>query len=316
MSTLSDKKSILVIRLGALGDLVLCAPQFQAIRQAVPHARITLLTMPAFAAFGQLMPWFDAVVTDPRAPFWHVAAWRRLLTDLTLVAPDAVIDLQGKSRQGMLYHLLGIKQKKILWSGAVNGCSHPRPWPPQPHQHVSDFFNAQIKTLAITPLERADFSWLQADITAWQLPKEYVVFIPGSSPDRLYKRWPAAYYAELAWRFTQQGLAVVAVGSHADADAVQALCRLSPAVIDLCGQTSLTALGSVLRGARAVIGNDTGPTHMAAAMGTPTLALFSEQVNPIWSCPKGQRTQWLQGKPVTAITVDAVAEALAGLGVR
>ncbi len=65
----------------------------------------------------------------------------------------------------------------------------------------------------------------------------------------------------------------------------------------------------------AVVGNDTGPTHIAAAVGASTLTLFTDSVNPTWSRPRGPRTAFLQGKPLADLPVAEVQAALAPFGI-
>jgi ADP-heptose:LPS heptosyltransferase len=81
-------------------------------------------------------------------------------------------------------------------------------------------------------------------------------------------------------------------------------------VVDLSGRTTLFQLAGVMRRAVCVIANDTGPMHVAAAVGAPVLGLMSEQVNGAWSAPKGPRAKALQGKPLTELGVDKVLLAL------
>ncbi|MDD5585451.1 MAG: glycosyltransferase family 9 protein [Alphaproteobacteria bacterium] len=353
---------ILVIRLGALGDLVLCFEAFQAIRNAHPKAEIALLTMPAFAGFARQMPWFDRVLTDPRAPRWRLDAWGRLVRDVRAFAPTRVYDLQGKSRQTMLFYLLGGPFFGPEWSGAAPGCSHPRLWPPKPGMHFTDFIAAQLERAGIglkhPPLEggpksHSDFgegseetpspaktedllaqarvfasspsrgegqlfqivdtlnlSWLDAPLDAFELPAKYALLIPGCAPGREYKRWPPEKYAALAGHLREKGIASVAIGTAADQAAISEITALAPHVMNLCGETSLAQVAALARGAEIVIGNDTGPTHLAAAVGARTLALMSDKVDPLWSAPKGPNATWLQGKPLEAVSAGEVLNEL------
>lgn len=123
------------------------------------------------------------------------------------------------------------------------------------------------------------------------------------------------HYAKLAIGLKEQGIACVAIGTKSEAYLVADLRRLAPDVIDLCGQTSLHQLAGVARRAMAVVGNDTGPTHLAAAVGAPTLALFSGQTNPVWSAPRGPKTTVLQRDPLPDLTPDEVLLALMKLAV-
>lgn len=305
---------ILIIRLGALGDLVLCFEAFQAIRNAHPKAEIALLTMPAFENFAKQMPWFDRVLTDPRAPRWNVKAWWNLIRQIRAFAPTRVYDLQGKHRQTILYNLLGGPVLGPEWSGAAPFCSHPRLWPPKPGMHFTDFIRAQLERADIPyPVPRASnpVNWLSASLDSFNLSGRFALLIPGCAPNRAYKRWPAEKYAELADRFQQEDITSIAIGTSADESTILEIAAQAPHLINLCGQTSLAQVAELARRAVCVVGNDTGPTHLAAAVGGKTLALMSDQVDPVWSCPKGAQSAWLQGKPLSALAVEDVFNTIA-----
>ncbi|MBV8060067.1 MAG: glycosyltransferase family 9 protein [Alphaproteobacteria bacterium] len=301
----TERERILVIRLGALGDLVLCFQGFEEIRQHHQTAEIALLTMPAYATFGRMMPWFDTVFVDERAPVSDTARWRQLLNTIRDYHPHRVYDLQGKLRQTLLYMGLG-GPFGPEWSGAAPFCSHPRRWPPTPNMNYTDFVEAQLRRAGVPAAIEPDLSWLDAPLENITLPESYVLLVPGCSPGREYKRWPPQAYADLAQRLHAQGVGAVAVGTKADRAAIQALCAAAPTVVDLCARTDLKQLARVSRGARAVIGNNSGPTHMAAAVGAPTIMLMDETAATVWSCPAAKNSRWIQGNPLSQLSVDEV----------
>lgn len=306
-----ENKRILVIRLGALGDLILCMGAFAAIRKEHPNAEIALLTAPAFAPFAMQMPWFDHVIIDQRPKFMQIGKWWNLIKNVRNYAPTRVYDFQGKLRQKILYYVLHGYMGLIEWSGAIKGCSHPRAWPPQPNMHYTDFIAAQLKNAGIDEVPLPDLSWLDETLSKdTKLPERYAVLVPGCAPQHLHKRWPAKHYAEIAKALVAKGVTVLAVGTKHDADSIEAIRKLAPEVVDFAGKTNLKQLASVFRGAEAVIGNDTGPTHLSAAVGARTVALMSDKVDPYWSSPKGTQTTWLQGRPLEKLAVSKVTEAL------
>lgn len=304
------KERVLVIKLGALGDLVLCASVFAAIRAHHPDAPMALLTAPPFASLALQMPWFNTVILDPRPKLTQPLKWLQLIRQVRTFKPTRVYDLQGKTRQKILYHALG----KPLWSGAIKGCSNPRPWPPVQGMHYTDFIAAQIMAAGLDAPQPPDMSWLDGDVAGLDLPERFAVLITGCSPQHPHKMWPAVSYAALADRLKQEGLAVLAIGTKDDAPRVEAVRSLAPHVIDLTGKTSLGQVAALCRRATLVVGNDTGPTHIAAAVGAKTMALMSEKVDPLWSCPKGPNAQWLGGRPLDEVSVDEVLCACTGVG--
>jgi ADP-heptose:LPS heptosyltransferase len=310
----TDYHRILIIRLGALGDLALCNAAFQALRERYPRATIALLTQPQWRDFARSQPWFDQIIEDTRPSSWQLEKWLTLWQRLRRFDPQLVIDLQGKTRQTILYALLGGWHGPD-WSGAAPRCRFPRVWPPQPNWHFTDFIAAQLQVMGITAPKptAADYQWLDAPIDALALPEKFVLLVPGCSPTHPEKRWPASSYAQLAQTLHQQGLASVMIGTKAEADVLTAIQREAPEVINLGGRTGLLQIGAIARRAQAVIGNDTGPVHLAAATGTPTLTLFSGTGTPVWSAPIGRKTQWLQETTLDALPVERVLTQLRGM---
>jgi ADP-heptose:LPS heptosyltransferase len=299
------RDKILVIRLGALGDVVLCFQAFAEIRAAHKDAEIALLTMPAFAALGARMPWFDKVITDPRPSAARPDQWLKLVAAIRCYAPHRVYDLQGKRRQSILFALLG-GPFGPEWSGAAPFCSHPRPKVPASGMHFTDYVAAQLRVAGVPAQPYPDLGWLDAPAGNFNLPPRYAVLVPGCAPHREYKRWPPSRYAQLAQKLQERGLAAVAVGTAEDAEAIATIRAQNPAIIDISGRTDLFQLAGVLRRAALVVANDSGPMHMAAALGAPTLGLISERVDAAWIAPRGPQARWRRGDPLAGLDVDKV----------
>ena len=302
----TSKERILVIRLGALGDLVFCFQSFHEIRLAHPNAEIALLTRAPFAEFAKAMPWFDRVIIDTHPTFTQPVAWARLVGEIRAFAPTRVYDLQGKIRQTIMYMLLG-GCLGVEWSGAAPLCKFPRVWPPTPNMHFTDFLAAQLRVANIPAALPPRLAWLDASSPKFVPTVPYAVLVPGCTPKALYKRWPPEKYAEVANKLRPRNLACLVVGTQADAEAAAIIKAGAPHVTDLCGQTNLFELAGLLRHASIVIGNDTGPMHLGAALGAPTLALFSEKTNPVWSKPPGKKVAWRQSPALADLSVGEVS---------
>lgn len=309
---MSRPERILVIRYGALGDMIYCFQSYHEIRQAHPNAEIALLTAPAFADFARRMPWFDQVIVDTHPPKHRPDMWLMQALKLSQFSPTRVYELHGKLRQSIMFWLLG-GPFGPEWSGAAKFASHPRLWPPQPNTHFKDFLASQLRLAGVAAQPPADLSWLNAPTDDLGLSSRYAVIVPGCTLGQNYKRWPAENYAAVVKHLYAQGIPVVAVGTKADSDAITAITRDAPTLIDLSGKTSLFQLAGVLRRSAVVIGNDTGPMHMAAALGTPTLALLSGSTNPVWSAPPEPKAQWLKQEPLRDLSVEKVFLALPNL---
>ncbi len=296
---------VLVIKLGALGDMVQATAPFHAIRDHHPDARITLLTTAPYAEFAAASGWFDTVWAGGRAR--NIAAWWTLLRRLRGGVFDWVYDLQTSDRTAIYYRLM---RGRPRWNGIVRGCSHPHT---DPARDVLHTLQRQVGQLAIAGIARVpdpDLSWAAADVSEFDLPAAYAVFAVGGSASRPDKRWPAASYADLARRLSSRAVTPVLVGTAEDADAARTVVAACPGAIDLLGRTSLLQLATISRAATAAIGNDTGPIHVAAATGAPTTVLFSAASDPALCAPAGAGVTILRADPLSALSVDKVEAAL------
>ena len=315
---------ILVIKLGALGDFVLAFGPFAAIRAHHPGAEITLLTTPPFAELAHASPWFDAVQTDSRPPPWNLAALLRLRR--SLLGFDRVYDLQTSNRSGWYFRLAG----RPDWSGIAPGCTHPHANPARDRMHTLERQRDQLEMAGLHAFPAPDLAWLHkkpspsgrelgAGATPVSEPGDLrpegeredarVVLIPGAAPHRPRKRWPAQRFGELAQILAERGQTPVVVGTAADRPFAAVIRAACPTAIDLTGQTSLLQLAQVIAKAGLAVGNDTGPTHLAAALGLPTVALFSDDSDPALTRPRGDVTV-LEAADLADLPLARVAAAL------
>ncbi|HET9148137.1 MAG TPA: glycosyltransferase family 9 protein [Acetobacteraceae bacterium] len=297
-------RRILVIRLGALGDIVLSFPAFAAIRAAHPGAEITLLTTAPFAGWLTQSPWFDQVLVDDRPAFWNLPGLARL--HRKLVGFDMVYDLQTSSRSSRYFRLAG----RPPWSGIAPGCSHPHANPARNAMHTRERIAEQLAMAGIPTLPAPDLSWLCGGMMGFNLPARFAALIPGAAPHRPAKRWPAGNFATLAKRLD---LPVAILGGKAEQPIAARIRRDAPEAIDFTGRTDLAHLAALLARASLAIGNDTGPMHLAVALGTPSIVLFSGESDPALTAPRYPEGGWptiLRAPDLADLPVDRVAEAL------
>ncbi len=300
---------ILIIKLGALGDLVQAFAPFAAIRRHHRDDRVVLLTTRPFLALCRASPWFDEVLVDERPPWWRlgrVMTLRRMLQGY-----DFVYDLQTSGRSSRYFRLAG----RPPWSGIAPGASHPHDNPARDRMHTRERQADQLARAGIAPVPPPDLGWLAADGPHLDAP--YALLVPGAAPHRPAKRWPVERFAELAVWLAGRGVRPVVVGAAGDAPLAQAIRQASPQALDLTGRTSLLELGGVAARAALAVGNDTGPMHLAAAMGTRCLVLFSAKSDPALTAPRGpdpQSVTILQVRDLATMPVsDVVARVAATL---
>ena len=299
------KPRILVIKLGALGDFAQAFGPFAAIRAHHPGAEITLLTTPPFAPLARQAPWFDRV-WDHGRPRGLAALWA-LARQLRAARFDRVYDLQTSARSSRYRWLVG---RGAEWSGIAPGASHPHANPRRDFMHTVERQREQLAMAGISHFPAPELGWLDADIGRFTLPARFTLLIPGASPTRPAKRWPAPRFAEIA-----AGLDIPAVilGGPAEAALGAEIARAVPGARDLTGQTSFAEIAALARRADFCLGNDTGPTHLAAVAGCPTLALFGEDSDPALCAPRGPHVAVLHHQPLATLEVASVKAALQDL---
>ncbi|MDD9993522.1 MAG: glycosyltransferase family 9 protein [Rhodospirillales bacterium] len=307
---MSVVERILVIKHGALGDWVLATGCFAAIRRHHPSARITLLTTPAFAALGGRCGWFDEVWTDDRPSILaDPLAWIRLRSRLIDGEFARIYDLQTSSRTGVYFRMLP-RRRRPEWSGIADGCSHPHRNPQRPFVHTVARQAEQLGNAGIRDVPAPTLKWLDADIDELAPPGAFALIVPGGSAHRPEKRWPLERFADLARHLSARGTSPVLIGAAAEASVLDEITRLAPGAINLGGRTSLGQIAALARRATCAVGNDTGPIHIAATVGCPTVALFGAASDPTQYGPCGEAVEILRRMPLAGLPVaDVIAAA-------
>ncbi len=299
---------ILVIKHGALGDLIQALGPCAAIRRRHPEAEITLLTTPPFVDFLRPAPYFDSIVADDRPSWTRPMAWLKLARWLRGQKFDRVYDLQTSSRSSTYFRLFG--NPKPEWSGIAPGCSHPDPDPGRETAHTIDRQAGQLRGAGIPETPPSELSWVTASVEAFNLPARYAVLVPGGSAHRPTKRWPG--FANLAHRLTTLRITPVLLGTTAEAAVTGEVAKVVPGAIDLTGRTSLAQIAALGRSAALAVGNDTGPMHILAVAGAPSLVLFSSESDPARCAPRTPLTRTLRKPDLKDLSIDAVwSESLA-----
>ncbi|WP_428485878.1 glycosyltransferase family 9 protein [Rhodopila sp.] len=299
------RQNILVIKLGAFGNIMLSLAAFAAIRLHHATARISVLTTAAYADWLATFPYFDQVLVDPRPAWWDLGGVGRLRRMLTTGQFNRIYDLQTSSRSSRYFHLFPAKHRPE-WSGIAFGCKLPDRDPRRNMLHDTERQQGQLRQAGISVFPPADLSWCRGEIGRFGLPPDFALLVPGSSPNRLAKRWPTARYESLARALTDRCITPVVIGASAETPLAAAI----PSAIDLTGQTGLGDLADLARGARFAVGNDTGPMHLIATAGCPAVTLFSVDSNPAQCAPHGRWTRVLQRSDLSDLPVDAVLACL------
>jgi ADP-heptose:LPS heptosyltransferase len=290
-------RKVLVIKLGALGDFIQALAAARVIREYHVGARITLLTTPPFAAFAKTCPYFDVVESDGRERDPQAVA--QMVQRLRAAKYDMVYDLQTNNRTSNYFQ--GMRPWPPRWSGIAPGCSHPHANPDRETMHTLDRLADQLYYAGIAPPcglgegPLPDLSWVRmAQRDPPRLQPEYFgvkgvygLIIPGASPHRPEKRWPAERFGALAKRIADRGVTPVVIGANDEKDAAAAIVKVEPRAKNIVSRTDFFQLAAMAERAAFAVGNDTGPMHIAAAAGAPCVVLFGSDSDPARVCPRG-----------------------------
>jgi ADP-heptose:LPS heptosyltransferase len=306
------REQILVIKHGALGDVVLATAAFAAIRTQHPTAEITLLTTDPYAALLKDSPYFDAFRVDARRPWWHLGEALRVLRFLRSRPWRRVYDLQTSRRSSFYYRLL--PSPKPEFSGIARGCSHEHATPHRTRLHTLEREREQLSIAGITETPAPNIDWLKGEgAEAFGVHAPYALLVPGGSAHGPEKRWPAEHYAALAAWCVEQGVQPVLIGTAAEAEVLDRIQKseignLKPELRNLCNRTSFGAIAELARGARFAVGNDTGPMHIVAAAGCPSVVLFSSASDPDLCAPRAPGVRVLREENLARLQPGRVQE--------
>ncbi len=275
----------------------------------MPVTISTVLTGPAYRKIFERNPHVQHVLVDARAPRWRLDRIYRLNQAVRFDSFDIIYDLQKSARTCSYFRLF---VRRAAWSGNAKGCSLPFTLPDRP-QTLQEDYCVQLEAAGV-PVHfttRPDLSWMVEDVSAVLgdagISDRYVVLLPGASSRHAHKCWP--HYAELGRRLITEGYQVVTVPGPADLE----LCRSMPGTM-LTGSGAFLdffQLAGVLKGASFVVGNDSGPTHMAAHLEVPGVALFGAGGEKYMRNMQRGNFICLYGNSIGDITVDEVAALVA-----
>ncbi len=269
---------ILIVRLGSLGDLVHALPAVSALRRAFPSAEIDWLVDAVHEPFLQLVPIISRTV-PLRAR--TARAWLDARRVLRARGYDAALDFQGLLKSAALARLSGAR--RVIGFDARAAREPAAAWfytereATGEGRHVIDKNLALAASLGITadarefPLRDVESAAL-AELQAGGLGR-YALLNGGAAWPN--KRWPPDRLGRLAaWLRDQHGLASVVLWGPGERELAEAVVAASAGAARVAPETAVADLVALSRKAALMVSGDTGPTHIAAAVGTPVVALF------------------------------------------
>jgi ADP-heptose:LPS heptosyltransferase len=297
-------RRVAVVRALHLGDLLCAVPALRALRAALPEAEITLIGLPWAESFVRRFDrYLDRFLEFPGYPGLPEREPRPDHLSLFLAAArraqlDLALQMHGSGRVSNAFTaLLGARLAAGFCPPGPTG-PDPRwflPYPehePEVRRHVR-----LLEFLGIPPRgEELEFPLREADHAALGRIEDtrplrrrgYVCVHPGARAR--VRRWPPERFALVADALGARGLQVVLTGAAEEVELTGAVGRaMRMPYLDLAGRTDLGALAALLAGARLVVGNDTGISHLAAALQIPSVVVFSTSDRARWAPLDGDR---------------------------
>jgi lipopolysaccharide heptosyltransferase II len=296
----SPFRRILIIKPGAVGDLLQMTPVIRALKRRYPDAAITMLVGSASSAslFRHHPAVSDVILFERAGTHRTVAAQFAFLRDLRRRRFDLVLNFQRSNIRSWLFIAAAVPARVLVYHKARKRAVHA----------VVNYLET-IAPLGIPAgdpdlelVPGAEAEAFAAEVFARHgLPDTAVVALnPGAS--HAVNRWPVEYFAVLADLIAERLPArVLLIGGPDDkAAAEEIITRSRSKPLSLAGTTSLLQLGAVLARCAAVVSGDTGPMHMATAVGAPVVALFGA-ADPARTGPVGTGHRVIQAADVSCV---------------
>ncbi|MEI6562739.1 MAG: glycosyltransferase family 9 protein [bacterium] len=272
----SEKKRILVVKLSSLGDIFHALPTVHNLKVAL-DAEIDWVTQPEYVGLVHCFPCVSSVIPFPRRQFWR-RSWE-LWRTIRAQRYDYVIDLQGLIKSAIV--------TRFARGGITIGPSFQREGARFLYDDVAGTRNKNrhaveenldvIRYLGL-PVIPVSFPVMFPAPTG-DYPEPRVALVPLSR--RANKNWPVSHFLETARQLQiERGASIFLFGSKEDrvvCERMREVLSATPgagAVLNLAGQTSLVEMGGWFSKMNMVVANDSGPLHMAVALGIPVVALF------------------------------------------
>ncbi len=287
-------RNILAVRMDNIGDVVMLGPALRAVKETSPQARITLLASPAGATAAGMLPWVDEVIfwraiwqdVGNRMPF-EPAREQELVRLLANYRFDAALIFTSFSQTphtpGYVCYLAGIPLRagESKEFGGSTLSVELRGVPTELHQvernlrlveHLGFVARDRSLTVAISNQDRAGADRLLHK-SGIDPAAPFVLLHPGASAQA--RRYPAARFGAVADLLVKRGWQILITGTEREAELVKEVMQLAPGACTLIGGSTVAEYAALIERAEVVICNDTLPMHLADAVRTPVLVLFS-----------------------------------------
>ncbi len=292
-----DPETIVIFRALQLGDMLNAVPAFRALRAAFPNAQITLVGLPwAHEFVERFRPILDGFLRFPGYPGLpeqpaNMSAMPAFVREVQERSFDLALQMHGSGE--ISNHLMtfwaakryaGFYAPGQYFADRESFLPYPEHEPERwRHLRLMEFLGIPLQGDELEfPIRAQDWRELEELKQELGLGRDYVCIHPGAR--KLERRWPAAGFAAVADGLASRGYQVLLTGSRAEGALAESVAgQMNASAVNLAGKTSLGGLAALISGARLLVSNDTGVSHVAAAVKAPSLILFSAPDYERWA---------------------------------
>lgn len=315
-------KNILVVRADRMGDVVLTVPAIRALKRAFPSARVSIWLDASTKPLLDGLPFIDEILVENKG----LGIWGYFLFVLMLRWKkfDLAVVYNTKRRTNMACSLAGIPHR-LGYKNSKHGRLLTHPVEDRRHlgeKHEAEYCLDLLREIGVTSTDMALELSVDAraerwadDFTAREFQGEPFLAIHASASCST-RFWPVSSYVKLIDLLADSGMRIVLVGGKdAQGAALEIAAAVTGTVLDMTGKTSLSQLVSLLRRARVLVSNDSGPVHVAAGSGTPVVSIFLRSqpgINPGRWKPLGPKSSVVVPPAGMEIVVDGNNNIISG----
>lgn len=288
-------KNILIVRTDRIGDVVLTTPAIKALREGYPEARISILVNPLTRDLVKGNPYLDEILIDDREHQNKGLGFLKLVKSLHQKKFDLAIIFHTKKRTNILCFLAGIPYR-VGYKNNKFGFLLTDPIEDRRHwgeKHEAQYCLDVLKHLGIkadtleffVPIQKEAVPWLKnfEQTHCLEASDRLITIHPGASDPT--KCWPEACFAEMIDSLTKRhAVKIILIGAAKIAEISKKILSLtSSPIIDLTGKTTVAQMVVLLKRSCLLVSNDSGPVHVASAVGCPVVSIFTRNqpgINP------------------------------------
>jgi heptosyltransferase-2 len=303
-------QSILIVKLAAIGDVVMALPMIKVLKERNPEIKITWLCGRTVRPLLQKIDGIDKIIAINDTVLLSGNIFKRIqiLFNIWFKLLFRQLDTVVTGHSSWQYRLLSLtvrtKNRRSFFRNSKGTM-------PIPGRHHSDEYvrlttrdDGPILSKAISPTVSWPLSGSIENKINKNTDKKFIALAPGGAKNALHedaiRRWPLVGYVSLAKRLIENGYNVILTGAPSDRWVCSAFDKLKKSfagdfsIIDLIGETSLVDLVALYQACDVVVTHDSGPLHLAGLAGTPQVALFGP-TNPYEKVPRTDKTKIIWG---------------------